>query len=248
MIPSFANLSGAGDFVAGTNDYGSGVNEIKSEAVTLDHHLVKSIGIQDRELGEVDIDFLRDGAKALADVMGKGIQSAVFGMMNATNIDLSAEFAVGTKQSPTVHKLYQIAAEAEIDVEDAVVVLDAKNFADLLNVTDFAMFGGREAVLYSWVPNLYGFRSVVCSQYLPTGVNGVIIARNSVGIASKAINPLPGAYPITFKATDPDSGFSLSYRAYEDLPTGKRLLACDCLFGCSIMYGGKKAVRLINPS
>ena len=106
VIPSFANLSGAGDFVAGTNDYGSGVNEIKSEAVTLDHHLVKSIGIQDRELGEVDVDFLRDGAKALADVMGKGIQSAVFGMMNATNITLSAEFAVGTKQSPTVHKLY----------------------------------------------------------------------------------------------------------------------------------------------
>jgi len=246
VIPSFADLSAASDFQEGTNDYGTGVNEIKSESVSLNHHLCKSIAISDRALGEVDVDFLRDGAKALADVMGRGIQKAVFGMFNDTNISLSATFDVGTKQAPTVHKLYQIAAENGLDVEDSVVVLDPKNYADLLGVTDYAMFGGREGVLYSWVPNLYGFTAVVCSQDLDSNWNGVIINRNSVGIASRWVEPLPGAYPMAWKATDPDSGFTLGYRVFEDLAKGQRRMSVDCLFGCGILYGGKKAVLLKN--
>ncbi len=35
------NLSAAADFVAGTNDYGTGTNEIGGEIITLDKHLVE---------------------------------------------------------------------------------------------------------------------------------------------------------------------------------------------------------------
>ena len=245
VIPTY-DLSAAADFVEGSNDYGSGVNEISASNVVLNKHLVKSISISDRDLADTGVQFAKDGAIAIAQTLGRGLNAYVFGMMNATNLPLSATFNVGTKQSPTASKLYQIAAENGLDVEDSVVVLDPKNFADLLGILDAYVYGGPEAIRYSYVPGLFGFKSVVCSTNLPEGVNGVIINRNSVGIASRYLLPLAGAYPQIWKASDPDSGFAIGFRLFADLKTGRRYLAGEALVGASIFWNGQKAVRLIN--
>ena len=95
--------------------------------------------------------------------------------------------------------------------------------------------------------NAYVFGMMNASN-LPAGVNGVIINRNSVGIASRYLAPLAGAYPQTWKAVDPDSSFTLGFRLFADLKTGVRYLAGEALVGASIFYGGTKAVRLINSA
>ena len=245
VIPTY-DLSAAADFDEATNNYGSGVNEIVASNVLLNKHLVKSISITDRDIGDTGVQFVKDGAIAIAQTIGRGLNAYVFGMMNATNLPLSATFNVGTKQSPTASKLYQIAAENGLDVEDSVVVLDPKNFADLLGILDSYVYGGPESVRYAYVPGLFGFKSVVCSTYLPEGVNGVIINRNTVGLASRYNAPLASAYPQTWKATDPDSGFTIGFRVFADLKTGRRYLAGEALVGASIFWNGNKAVRLIN--
>ena len=245
VIPTY-DLSAAADFAEGVNDYGTGVNEIGASNVTLNKHLVKSISITDRDIGDTGVQFVKDGAEAIAKTLGRGLNAYVFGMMNATNLPLSAEFAVGTKAAPTSHKLYQIAAENGLDVGDSVVVLDPKNFSDLLGTLDVYAYGGPEAMRFGYVPGLFGFKSVVCSTNLPDGVNGVILNRNTVGIASRYLAPLGGAYPQTWKATDPDSGFSIGFRVFADLKTGRRYVAGDALVGASIFYNGQKAVRLVN--
>ena len=254
VIPTYI-LSAADEFDAESNNYGSGVNEVKAATVNLDKHLVKSIQIDDRALGDTGIQWLKDGTAAVATALGRSLNAYVFGLMNETNISASAEFNVGTKANPTAHKLYEIAATGNLsapgwddglDVEDSVVVLDPKNFADLLGILDVYMYGGTEAVRYGYVPGLFGFKAVVCSTNLPSGTNGVIINRNSIGICSRYNAPLPGAYPTTFKVTDPNSGFTLGYRIFADLKSGYRYLAADALVGAKILYDGKKAIRLVN--
>lgn len=245
VIPTYF-LSGANEFDAESNNYGSGINEISAATVNLDKHFVKSIQIDDRALADTGIQWLKDGTAAVATALGRTLNAYVFGLLNATNITASVNFDVGTKAEPTAHKLYSIAAEHGLDVEDSIVVLDPENFADLLGILDVYMYGGTEGVRYGYVPGLFGFKSVVCSTNLPDGVNGVIINRNTVGIASRYNAPLPGAYPVTFKATDPDSGFSLGFRIFADLKSGYRYLAADALVGARVLYSGEKAVRLIN--
>lgn len=106
VIPSFADLSAASDFTEGTADYGSGVNEIGAEHVLLNKHLVKSISVTDRDLASTGVQFAKDGAAAIASTLGRGLNAYVFGMLNQTNLPLSATFDVGTKAAPTSHKLY----------------------------------------------------------------------------------------------------------------------------------------------
>lgn len=242
VIPTY-DLSSACDFVEGTNDYGSGVNEISSSSVLLSKHLVKSISISDRDIADTGVQFVKDGAAAIATTIGRSLNKYVMNQFNETNIPMSAEINLETKAGAT--NLYAVGADNGLDVADSVVVLSPTQFAKLLQHVDFMQYGGTEAIRYGYVPGFAGYKSVVCSTELPDGVDGCIVNRNSVGIASRYLAPLAGAYPQTWKATDPNSGFTLGFRLFADLKTGRRYLAGEALVGSSIFYGGSKCVRLI---
>lgn len=242
VIPTY-DLSAAADFNAESNNYASGVNEIKAAHVTLDKHLVKSVAITDRDLADTGVQFVKDAAAGIASVIGRGLNAYVFGMFNSTNIPLSASINLATKAGATA--LYQVAADNGLDVADSIVVLNPTQFSKLLQHVDFMQYGGPEAIRYGYVPGFCGFKSVVCSTNLPEGVSGVIVNRNTVGIASRYLAPLSGAYPSAWKATDPNSGFTMGFRLFADLATGTRYLAGEALVGAAMFYGGNKSVRLI---
>ena len=242
VIPTY-DLSAAADFDAESNNYASGVNEIKSANVILNKHLVKSVAITDRDIADTGVQFVKDAAAGIASVIGRGLNQYVMGMFNSTNIPLSASINLSTKAGTT--NLYKVAADNGLDVADSIVILTPTQFATLLPHVDFMQYGGTEAIRYGYVPGYAGFKSVVCSTYLPEGVDGVIVNRNTVGIASRWLAPLTGAYPSTWKAVDPNSGFTTGFRLFADLATGTRYLAGEALVGAGIFYDGKKAVRLI---
>ena len=242
VIPTY-DLSAAADFNAESNNYASGVNEIKSANVILNKHLVKSVAITDRDIADTGVQFVKDAAAGIASVIGRGLNQYVMGMFNSTNIPLSASVNLSTKAGTT--NLYKVAADNGLDVADSIVILTPTQFAALLPHVDFMQYGGTEAIRYGYVPGYAGFKSVVCSTYLPEGVDGVIVNRNTVGIASRYLAPLAGAYPSTWRAVDPNSGFTIGFRLFADLATGTRYLAGEALVGAGIFYDGKKAVRLI---
>lgn len=242
VIPTY-DLSAAADFDADSNNYASGVNEIKAANVQLNKHLVKSVAITDRDLADTGVQFVKDAAAGIASVIGRGLNQYVMGMFNSTNIPLSAELNLTTKAGAT--SLYNLAADNGLDVADSIVVLNPTQFGKLLQHVDFMQYGGTEAIRYGYVPGFVGFKSVVCSTYLPEGVAGVIVNRNTVGLASRYLAPLAGAYPASWKAVDPNSGFTIGFRLFADLATGTRYLAGEALVGASIFYNGAKAVRLI---
>ena len=242
VIPTY-DLSAAADFDAASNNYASGVNEIKSANVILNKHLVKSVAITDRDIADTGVQFVKDAAAGIASVIGRGLNQYVMGMFNSTNIPLSASINLSTKAGST--NLYKVAADNGLDVGDSIVILTPTQFVTLLPHVDFMQYGGTEAIRYGYVPGYAGFKSVVCSTYLPEGVDGVIVNRNTVGIASRYIAPLAGAYPSTWRAVDPNSGFTIGFRLFADLATGTRYIAGEALVGAGIFYDGKKAVRLI---
>lgn len=242
VIPTY-DLSAAADFVVGTNQYDSGVNEVDAATLTLDKHLVKSLAITDRQLAETGIQWAKDAGVAIAKTLGRSLNAYVFGMMNDTNLPLSASINLGTKAGATA--LYKVAADNGLDVGDSVVVLNPTEFAKLLQHVDFMQYGSVDAIRYGYVPGFCGFKSVVCSTNLPEGVDGVVINRNSVGIASRWLAPMADAYPQTWKATDPDSGFTIGFREFCDLGSGLRYIAGEALVGAKIFYSGAKAIRLV---
>ena len=244
VIPVY-DLSAASDWDDATNNYGSGQNEVTAANVTLDKRLIKSLAVTDRDLMATGISWTKDATTAIAKTLGRSLNSYVMGLVNDTNCPLSASFAVGTKAQPTVQNLYKIATENGLDVGDSVVVLNPANFTNLLGVVDYAMYGGREAVKYGFVDGLFGFLKVVCSDRLADGVDGFIANRNSIGICSRYLEPLAGAYPVTFKTVDPDSGFSIGWRLYSELATGIRKFSGEALVGAKVLMPNK-IVRLIN--
>ena len=235
------NLSAAAAFVAGSNDYATGVNEIGGELITLDQHLVKSVAITDVEEAETGIRWATDTAAALADTLTRGVNDYVFGLINATNVTLSADTPT-TKA--TVAGLYAIAENNDIPVDRCIVAMKPTQFAGVLSALDANIYGGSEAIRLGMIPGLYGFKGFVCAPNLPEGVNGAIICDSAVGVASRYLFPgTEGAYPQAWAATE-DSGFTIGYRRFMDLATGSNKFAADVLFGAKILQPSK-IVRLV---
>lgn len=242
VVPVY-DFSEAADFNLSSNNYCAGANEISASSVLLNKHIHKAVKVTARDIAETGINFLRDATAGIASILGRGINKYVFGQMNATNIPVSASVDLSTKAGAT--NLYKTAAENGLDVGDSVVVLDPTEYAKLLQHVDFMQYGGTEAIRYGYVPGFVGFKSVVCSTYLPEGVKGVIINRNSVGIAARTLPVIPGAYPSTWIATDPTSGLPIRFRYFSSLCDGSFNLDGEVVMGASVFYAGSKAVRLV---
>jgi len=235
------NLSAAAAFDASTNNYATGANEIGGELITLDQHLVKSVAITDVEEAETGIRWAADTSYALADMLTRGVNDYVFGLINETNVPLSADTPTS---KATVAGLYAVAEDNDIPVDRCVVALKPTQFSGVLSALDYNVFGSTDAVQLGVIPGLYGFKGFVCAPNLPEGVNGAIICDNAVGVASRYLFPgTEGAYPEAWAATD-ESGFTIGYRRFMDLATGSNKFAADVLFGAKLLQPSK-IIRLV---
>ena len=118
-VPVYA-LSAAAAFDASSNNYATGANEIGGELITLDQHLVKSVAITDVEEAETGIRWAADTSYALADMLTRGVNDYVFGLINDTNVPLSADTPTS---KATVAGLYAIAEDNDIPVDQCVVAM-----------------------------------------------------------------------------------------------------------------------------
>lgn len=235
------NLSASGEFDPDTNNYCAGDQVFDGALVTLDHHFVQSASITDRQLQATDFNWLRDLAGAQARQIGRDVNKTVFGMFNATNVPLSAELDVSSKEA--IASLVKTAADNDINPNDAIVVLGPADFYKVISKLDSNVYGGSEAIRGGMIPGLYGFYGFVQSTFLPEGVRGVICSRDAVGLASRYLEPMADAYTDTWRASDGDIA-TIGFRYFGRPCTGRRYLACECLFGAKILLADK-IVRLV---
>lgn len=242
-IPVY-DLSASAEFNADSNNYCSGTETPDGILLNLDKHLVKSAVITDRQLESTGINWTKDIATAEAEVLAKDVNKNVFGLFTNVNVALSGEIDTTTKT--TAAQLFALAQENGIDPYDSVLVLDPGNFSNVLAMLDTSVYGGTEAIRYGIIPNLFGFKAVICTSYLPDGVNGVIVRKDAVGIVSRYLQPMAGAYPSAWKATTED-GVAIGFREFTNLCTGRRYMAAEVLFGFKLLQP-TQAIRLINKA
>ena len=251
QVPVY-NLSAAADFVEGTNDYCSGADKVDGTVITLDKHFVKSIALPDTGIGvasgdyagaangEAELNFIQDGARAIADVLGTAASKYVFGMFNASNVALSATMPT-TKAG--FAGLMKVCDDNGVDPFDCALVLDPENYGALMGTLDANIYGGPEAIRAGVIENIYGFKGVVMTGYLPEGVKGVIVPRDSFGVVTRINKPTVDGYVNTWTAED-GNGIGIGFRVFEHLCYGKALLAGDMLVGAKILPTSK-AIRLV---
>lgn len=240
------DLSAGGDFVAGTNDYGTGVNEVGGLLVELDKHYVKSVSITDKELAYTGINWVKDTSAALAERITRDINAYTFGLINSTNVTASAAISTYLGSTPALADfagLYALAENSDIPVDRCVVVLNPTYYSKVLPLVTYNMVGKEDYIETGVIRGLIGFKGVVCSSNLPDGTVGAILLDEAMGLASKYLAPMtPGAYPEAWSATS-DEGFTVGFRRFMDLNTGADKFAVDCLYGAKLLQADK-CVRL----
>lgn len=232
VIPVF-NLSAAADFDADTNNYCNGQTEMDAATVNLSSHLVKQFMYTDRDVAETEVQWFRDVGYATGDAIGRGIYNTVIGLLNDTNVTLTAESSLSAKSD--FAGLVDTTYANQLDIGNTVLMLGPTYFANLLGTLDAYVYGGPEAIRGGYVPGLYGFKSVVCAPGLAAGWKGALVDANSIGIASRYLAPMAGAYVDAWKASDPNSGLTVGFRSFANLCTGRRYLDCEVLFGAKII-------------
>lgn len=243
LIPDFSKIDEAGEFDPSSNNYFGGTNEVDSQTVSLDKLFVKSLMFTDRDFGDTEVQFFRDGGIAIANKIASLTNGYVFGMINDTNVTNTETLGSVTKN--TVANLYKVAADKDISVGDAVLCLNPLKFSQLLAILDSSTYGGPEAIRRGVVPGLYGFKSVICSNKLPTGTVGAIIGLGTIAVVNRYNAPgIAGAYPMVERTTDAN-GFTIGFRYGTDLAKGYNYLAADCLVGAKVL-DNTKIVRLLE--
>lgn len=242
QVPVY-DLDAAAEFNESTNNWCGGTNEVGGVVVTLDKHFIKSLALSDIEKGGTDINFLRDGSKAIAETLAVATNKYVWGLINSTNVPTEEEFT-GTDKAAFA-ELFKIADDNGVNPYDCVLALNPEYFAKLLSLMDSNIYGGSDAVQKGVVPGLYGFKSVVCTPYLPEGTIGAIIPNGTLGVVSRINKPAVDGYVNTWNAETPD-GFAVGFRVFEHLCYGKAFLGADVLVGAKVMQEG--IIRLIEPT
>lgn len=241
-VPVF-KLDAAAEFNSSTNNWCTS-EDIDGLTVTLDKHFIKSITLDDVTAGDSDVNILRDGTKAITEVLARAANAYTFGLINSTNVTETAEIpVVGSFTKQDAADLFAVADEKGVNPYESVLVLSPRYFAKVLGNTDALVYGGDDAVKYGVVPGLYGFRDVICTSYLPEGTVGAIVPYGTLGVASRVNAPAINGYVATFNAQD-ENGFALGFRVFEHLCEGRMILGGDVLFGARILQDG--IVRLVN--
>ena len=230
------DLAASGEFDAETNNYCSGGQVVDGQLVTLNHHFVQSASITDRQIAATNFNWLGDLAAAQARQLGRDVNKAVMEMFTDTNITNSATLDVTSKEA--IASLVKTCADKDINPADAIIVLDPTDFYKVLSKLDANVYGGTEAIRGGYIAGLYGFYGFVQSTFLPSGVKGVIVSRDAVGLASRYLEPMADAYSETWKATDGDMAV-IGTRVFAKPCTGARYIASECLFGCKILLPSK---------
>lgn len=243
VIPDFSELAEAGEFNPDSNNYFSGTNEVGSKTVTLDKLFVKSLMFTDRDFGDTEVQFFKDGGIAVARKMAELANKYVFGLINDTNVTQTADFKSVSKD--TAADLYKVAADKDIDVGNAVVVLNPLKYSQLMAKLDANIIGSTDPIRSGMIGKLYGFKSFICSNKLPAGTVGAIVGQGAIATVNRYNAPgITGAYPIVERATD-QNGLTIGFRYGTDLAKGYNYLAADMLMGAKVLIPNK-VVRLVE--
>ena len=171
-----------------------------------------------------------------ANAISKKISQKIGALFTAENCQ-AGKITMAGVSTAAIAQLRTKAAEKG-RVSDYVVVLNGEYYADFLSVLPANVYGSTDPIQDGVVEKIYGFKSIVCAEDLPSGIKGALVPASGVAVAGRGLAiPDPQAYTEYGTITD-ENGFTLSAFRFTDFPTAK------CLFNVATMVGAK----LIRPA
>lgn len=171
-----------------------------------------------------------------------------FGAWNEKVAAVSQKF---TKEY-VAEELTAACADADIDPADTVLLLNGKEYGQLLATLTAHDYGSPEPIQAGRIPGLYGFRSVVKIDSLTNvcgnGLRAALVPVNALGIAGRTIPVLnPKLYEDVGTVTDDKSGLVIQFRRGGDWRTDTSDITAEALFGSKLLQP-TKIVRIVSAT
>ena len=238
-VPVF-NIGNAAEFNADTNNYAGTTQDVAGVDVNLDKHFVKSVFYTDRDLVECNDDFFTEAGRGIGEQLSRAAVTQVTGMLTNAQITKSTVLTLANfADKKNIANLYKIADDNDLNPADVVLLLTPAAFAAVLANLDADVYGGNEAIRDGMIPGLYGFGGVVMANTLASGLNGVMVHKEAIGIASRYLAPDASAYSEVSQITDEATGLTIGFRRFAVPETGKRYIAGEMLYGAALLQKDK---------
>lgn len=224
----------AKDFNEISANYGNVDGTYGVAKINVDDHLVAGFQVSQKQLSDglgafKDL-FTRMGEDA-GRAIAKKVEADVFGLLTATSSEFSA--ATPTNKAGFL-TLWEELPNNDLDAEDCVLVLNPTLYSKALDVcSDIANL--ERVIEQGYIDNFLGFKRVICTKALPTGVNGAILGPNAIGLANRTLDFDGEAYTALQTYTDDASGLSITLLVFTDPNTGKKKVSATALFGKGII-------------
>lgn len=220
------------------------LDDINGKVLNLENRAVAGISLDDTGVGTPGADgwgetsltvakVIGDATVAIAKALETQIATEVYGKMTEANVAETVTLSSDTKLTDFTKLVAGVAKT--IDPSQCTLVLNPDEFYALYAVLPSnVIYQQKDPIDMGILRNVLGLKAVVLATKLPVATKGAFIADGAFGVVTRVNKPTIGGYYDTFTITGED-GFTIGYRAYEDLRDGCLKFAGDVLFGSDFL-------------
>jgi hypothetical protein len=236
----------AGIFNKDTNNYEQS-STVGTAEISLNKHLVAGFNVSPKQMS--------DGLGAYAGLMeqfgdnagralARAVEDAVVGLVEPSEDPTDDVELPLTKAG--FCGLYADCFAANLNPADCVVVLNPTAYAKMLEVVGADIVNLEKVIETGKVDNFLGFRRILCSASVDSGLLGFIAEYGAIGVAGRRI-PLLEGYPLYEEFIDSDTGIPATLIGFQKWATGDYYVTATALFGADIVRAAG-VVRLVAES
>ena len=278
MLVQFFDDGTAGTFNRETNNYGDADASSSFIPVKFSNHAKKTFEFTPDDYLNIGANRWQQAGDAMGRAVSRALLQTAVRLINPTNIPTSGtdqkteedgtvlgtllpfgawnEVVASSSQKVTkeyvAEELTSKCDDADIDTADTVLLLNGKEYGQLLSTLDANTYGSPSAIQEGRIPGLYGFRSVIKIDNLTNicgnGLRAALVPVNALGIAGRTIPVLnPKLYEDVGTVTDDKSGLVIQFRRGGNWEKDVSDLTAESLFGAKLLQP-TKIVRIVDTA
>lgn len=211
------------------------LDEIGGKVINLDKRIVAGITLADTGVGVAGTAGWGEASFARAQIISDATVSIVKAIESQIAADIYGKFDPAMAALSVEYKDDIGAAVAEaadyVNPAETVLVLAPDLFYKVYtSLPQNIIYQQTDPIQDGILRNVYGLKAIVLAPGLD--IPGAFVADGAFGVVNRLNVPVINGYWDTFELKS-DDGFSIGFRAYEDLRDGALKFAGDCLYGSS---------------
>ena len=221
----------AGLFDKATNNYEQS-STVDTASITLDKQYVSGFEVTPQQMSDglgayagLFKQMGEDAGRAIA----RSVEAAVVGQVKST----TATTATLALTKAGFADLYATTMAKELAPSNSCLVLNPTAYSKLIEVLGMDVVNLESAVETGKIDNFLGFRRVLVSASVDSGLLGFIAERRAIGVAGRKV-PLLDGFPVYEEFTDADTGIPATLVGFLKYATGSYYITATALFGTAV--------------